>query len=99
MRPPRARASPGSRCWRATSSPVNAASAIFTWNAYALINYPDIGGGAARPILLILAKLDGGSLDGRLIVHRRITHEQLAGIVGATRQWVTSMLAAFRPAA
>jgi CRP-like cAMP-binding protein len=47
-------------------------------------------------LLLILAKLDGGTLDGRLIVHRRITHEQLAGIVGATRQWVTSMLARFQ---
>jgi CRP-like cAMP-binding protein len=47
-------------------------------------------------LLLILAQLDGGPADGRMIVHRRVTHEQLAGIVGATRQWVTSMLARFQ---
>ncbi len=44
-------------------------------------------------LLLILATLDGAQADGRMIVNRRITHEQLASIVGATRQWVTSMLA------
>jgi CRP-like cAMP-binding protein len=47
-------------------------------------------------LLLILAQLDGGPVDGRMIVHRRVTHEQLASIVGATRQWVTSMLARFQ---
>ncbi len=47
-------------------------------------------------LLLILAKLDGTSVGGRMTVHRRVTHEQLAGIVGATRQWVTSMLARFQ---
>ena len=47
-------------------------------------------------LLLILAQLDKTAADTRIIVHRRITHEQLAGIVGATRQWVTSMLARFQ---
>jgi CRP-like cAMP-binding protein len=47
-------------------------------------------------LLLILAQLDRTSADTRIIVHRRITHEQLASIVGATRQWVTSMLARFQ---
>lgn len=47
-------------------------------------------------LLLILAQLDGGAAEGRMVVHRRITHEQLAGIIGATRQWVTSTLARFQ---
>jgi CRP-like cAMP-binding protein len=47
-------------------------------------------------LLLILAQLDRTSADTRIIGHRRITHEQLASIVGATRQWVTSMLARFQ---
>lgn len=47
-------------------------------------------------LLIILAEVDG-EVDGtRLIVNRRITHEQLAGIVGSTRQWVTSTLARFQ---
>ncbi|MBU2531641.1 MAG: Crp/Fnr family transcriptional regulator [Alphaproteobacteria bacterium] len=44
-------------------------------------------------ILLILAAVDGHSDGGKLVVDRRITHEQLAMIVGSTRQWVTSTLA------
>jgi CRP/FNR family transcriptional regulator, cyclic AMP receptor protein len=36
--------------------------------------------------LLILATLGRGIGGGRLVVHRRITHEQFAGTVGATRQ-------------
>lgn len=47
-------------------------------------------------LLLILATLDGEEVGGRMVVHRRITHEQLAGIVGVTRQWVTSTLARFQ---
>jgi len=47
-------------------------------------------------LLLILANVDSASADGRMVVSRRITHEQLASIVGATRQWVTSMLARFQ---
>lgn len=44
-------------------------------------------------LLLILAELDGHSDGAKLFVDRRITHEQLAMIVGSTRQWVTSTLA------
>lgn len=44
-------------------------------------------------LLLILATLDGHADGPKLIVDRRITHEQLAMIVGSTRQWVTSTLA------
>jgi CRP/FNR family transcriptional regulator, cyclic AMP receptor protein len=47
-------------------------------------------------LLLILAKLDSEAVDSRMVVSRRITHEQLAGIVGVTRQWVTSTLARFQ---
>jgi CRP-like cAMP-binding protein len=47
-------------------------------------------------LLLILASVDSKSADGRMAVNSRITHEQLASIVGATRQWVTSMLARFQ---
>ncbi|HKJ61608.1 MAG TPA: Crp/Fnr family transcriptional regulator [Hyphomicrobiales bacterium] len=47
-------------------------------------------------LLLILASVDSKSVDGRMAVNSRITHEQLASIVGATRQWVTSMLARFQ---
>jgi CRP-like cAMP-binding protein len=38
-----------------------------------------------------------GSNDGeRLIVRRRVTHDQLAAIVGGTRQWVTMTLDRFQ---
>lgn len=47
-------------------------------------------------LLIILASVDGQSDEGRMIVDRRITHEQLAMIVGSTRQWVTSTLARFQ---
>lgn len=47
-------------------------------------------------LLVILASVDGQSDNGRMIVDRRITHEQLAMIVGSTRQWVTSTLARFQ---
>ena len=43
-------------------------------------------------LLLILAEVDGRAEGTRLVVNRRITHEQLASIVGSTRQWVTSTL-------
>ena len=49
-------------------------------------------------LLLILAAVDGQSEGARLVVDRRITHEQLAMIVGSTRQWVTSTLARFQRA-
>jgi len=47
-------------------------------------------------LLIILASADGKSTNGQMIVDRRITHEQLAMIVGSTRQWVTSTLARFQ---
>ncbi|MBX2806187.1 MAG: Crp/Fnr family transcriptional regulator [Hyphomicrobiales bacterium] len=47
-------------------------------------------------LLLILASVDGKSVGGRMAVNSRVTHEQLASIVGATRQWVTSMLSKFQ---
>lgn len=47
-------------------------------------------------LLLILAEADS-KVDGeRLAVQRRITHEQIASIVGSTRQWVTMTLAKFQ---
>ncbi len=51
-------------------------------------------------LLLILASAEGLRPGTRssLTVDRRITHEQLAAIVGSTRQWVTSTLARFQRA-
>ena len=45
-------------------------------------------------LLLILAELD--ERGGQMAVKRRITHEQIASIVGSTRQWVTSTLRRFQ---
>jgi len=47
-------------------------------------------------LLLILAEVEGRSDGVRLVVDRRITHEQLAAIVGSTRQWVTTSLTRFQ---
>jgi CRP/FNR family transcriptional regulator, cyclic AMP receptor protein len=47
-------------------------------------------------LLLILAEIHDREGSGQIIVDRRITHEQLAGIVGSTRQWVTSTLRRFQ---
>jgi CRP-like cAMP-binding protein len=47
-------------------------------------------------MLLILAEVDRKPEAKRLVVSRRITHDQLASIVGSTRQWVTSTLARFQ---
>jgi CRP/FNR family cyclic AMP-dependent transcriptional regulator len=49
-------------------------------------------------LLLVLASADSADLESgvSLVVDRRITHEQLATIVGSTRQWVTSTLARFQ---
>jgi CRP/FNR family transcriptional regulator, cyclic AMP receptor protein len=50
-------------------------------------------------LLLILAEMhDNEGAGGQIVVDRRITHEQLAGIVGSTRQWVTSTLRRFQTA-
>lgn len=49
-------------------------------------------------LLLILASTDGADIERgvSLVIDRRITHEQMASIVGSTRQWVTSTLARFQ---
>ena len=43
-------------------------------------------------LLVILATHHGREEDGMIIVDRTITYEQLATIVGATRQWVSTTL-------
>lgn len=47
-------------------------------------------------LLLILAGVGQNSDSGQLVIDRTITHEQLANIVGSTRQWVTSTLSRFQ---
>lgn len=42
-----------------------------------------------RQFLLILADAQGRQQGGKVIIDRTITYEQIASIVGATRQWVT----------
>jgi CRP/FNR family cyclic AMP-dependent transcriptional regulator len=48
-------------------------------------------------VLLILAEMDERA-GQPAAVSRRITHDQLASIVGSTRQWVTTTLARFQKA-
>lgn len=43
-------------------------------------------------LLLIMAELHGRADGSRLKLDRRVTHDQLAVIVGSTRQWVTMTL-------
>lgn len=45
-----------------------------------------------RQLLLILADTNGRHEMGKIIIDRSITYEQIATIVGATRQWVTQSL-------
>jgi CRP-like cAMP-binding protein len=47
-------------------------------------------------LLLILAGIGDEATGGEMVLDRRITHEQLASIVGSTRQWVTSTLNRFQ---
>jgi len=42
--------------------------------------------------LLILAQTTGREEGGAIVIERAITYEQIAAIVGATRQWVTKSL-------
>ncbi|MDA9865234.1 Crp/Fnr family transcriptional regulator [bacterium] len=42
-----------------------------------------------RQLLVILADTYGRHEDGKIIIDRSITYEQVASIVGATRQWIT----------
>lgn len=45
-----------------------------------------------RQLLLILADTHGRSEGASIVIERSITYEQIASIVGATRQWVTQSL-------
>lgn len=45
-----------------------------------------------RQLLLILAETYGRHEGGQVIIERTITYDQIASIVGATRQWVTQSL-------
>jgi CRP/FNR family transcriptional regulator, cyclic AMP receptor protein len=47
-------------------------------------------------LLIILGETCGRRDAGRLVIERRITHSELAAIIGATRQWVTATLDRFQ---
>jgi len=47
-------------------------------------------------ILVILAENHGRRDGNRLVIERKLTHEQIATIVGSTRQWVTMTLDKFQ---
>ncbi|MEM8554843.1 MAG: Crp/Fnr family transcriptional regulator [Pseudomonadota bacterium] len=49
-----------------------------------------------RQFLLILADTNGRQEGRKVIIDRTITYEQIATVVGATRQWVTQSLEKFR---
>lgn len=49
-----------------------------------------------RQLLVILANSYGRHEGGKVIIDRSITYEQVASIVGATRQWVTQSLEKLR---
>lgn len=47
-------------------------------------------------LLLNLGDLYGSDEAGAVVIHRRITHDELAALVGSTRQWVTTTLKRFQ---
>ena len=47
-------------------------------------------------LLLILAEKEGREDDTGIVIRRALTHEDLANMVGSTRQWVTSSLQKFQ---
>jgi CRP-like cAMP-binding protein len=47
-------------------------------------------------LLVILAENDGRRDGDRLVIERKLTHDQIATIVGSTRQWVTTTLDKFQ---
>ncbi|CAA2107040.1 CRP-like cAMP-activated global transcriptional regulator [Methylobacterium bullatum] len=47
-------------------------------------------------LLLNLGDLYGTNEGGTVVIHRRITHDEIAALVGSTRQWVTMMLKRFQ---
>ena len=46
-------------------------------------------------LLLTLCEIEGREMEGGTLIDRTFTHEQLANLVGATRQWVTKTLENF----
>lgn len=50
----------------------------------------------ARLAQLLLILSDASVDEGVRRIERKITHEQLAGIIGSTRQWVTATLARYQ---
>ena len=46
-------------------------------------------------LLLTLSELDGRETEEGVLIDRTFTHEELANLVGATRQWVTKTLDKF----
>jgi len=47
-------------------------------------------------LLIILGQICGKQEANRLVIERKVTHDQLATIVGATRQWITATLDRFQ---
>ncbi|WP_026597014.1 Crp/Fnr family transcriptional regulator [Methylobacterium sp. 77] len=47
-------------------------------------------------LLINLGDLYGTQEGGTVVIHRRITHDEIAALVGSTRQWVTMMLKRFQ---
>ncbi|MET4603634.1 CRP/FNR family cyclic AMP-dependent transcriptional regulator [Bradyrhizobium sp. JR4.1] len=46
--------------------------------------------------LLTLSELHGDAVGDSILINRKITHDQIAAMVGSTRQWVTMMLKRFQ---
>lgn len=47
-------------------------------------------------LLMNLGELYGRPENGAVVIQRRITHDEIAALVGSTRQWVTMMLKRFQ---
>ena len=47
-------------------------------------------------LLVILGENHGRREGNRLVIERKLTHDQIATIVGSTRQWVTMTLDKFQ---
>lgn len=47
-------------------------------------------------LLVNLGELYGTPENGTVVIRRRITHDEIAALVGSTRQWVTMMLKRFQ---
>ena len=46
--------------------------------------------------ILNLSKLYGSPEGDTIVIHHKVTHDQIAAMVGSTRQWVTMMLTRFQ---